>query len=906
MPVIATVGLQLDGPILERFEPAVGTLRGSPSRLLVWLESQLGLSIPDVSHTSRALTYLECLRACDTPDRFYHSSLKVDPLGVAKKLLGWRDELYLAGWQGGAIAVAQGRLADIAEVERRVADRIAPCVGQRIQAVLAALSEHLPSVRITVLDPAQAFETMWRRLFEHLNAEFEGLQPALVAEDGSDLGALQQALLQAEAKPPALSDDGSFLVLRAPSRAMSSGWVSQYLQNLGKAHPDYSIGVLCDGGSGELDSALHAVGMPRLGTGEASVWRPVFQVLPLVMELLWEPLNPHKLLEFLTLPVGPLPRKLRSVLAEVVANEPGIGGPGWTQAVAKLLDEAASREDDPARALQVVEELSSSLILWLGQARVPESPGADIQLVSSRARALGNWLGRRLALEQSQEDKANERQLYWRAAGQINEFIAALAQLQAQGEEKIDAVTLRRLIRSVRGQGVARPDAISEISDSLGKCALATSPAACIGQVDTLIWWGADRGELARAPHWTASETRILAEAGVELLSADNRIDWQVAAWLRPCLAARKKLVMVVHDDAESHHPVFDYLRTRVKDIPEYALADVLQGQSMTHLDRVPTIIRAPGTPLPARQRVWQLPAGTAIPKRASESYSSLESFIYGPYMWVLRYAAKIRAGALLAVSDKNLLKGSLAHQMYEQFFTQHPDIASLDLDHAVSWGRDALNRLIGEAGTVMLLPGRTAERERFITDATRGLRALLSHLQQAEVITVSMERHVEGDFVGGAIGGFIDMVASKADGSSAVVDIKWGAARYRRESLRKDQYLQLAIYAQLLRQRDKRLPAVGYFVIATQDLLMLDSDFFPQADIVKAESGESILEFWQRFEKSWKARRRQLDDGKIEVNVAGTEIESELLFAEDALSHPEVFDSFNEFDALVGWEAQS
>ena len=86
----------------------------------------------------------------------------------------------------------------------------------------------------------------------------------------------------------------------------------------------------------------------------------------------------------------------------------------------------------------------------------------------------------------------------------------------------------------------------------------------------------------------------------------------------------------------------------------------------------------------------------------------------------------------------------------------------------------------------------------------------------------------------------------------------------------------------------------------------MLDSDYFPDADILLPKNEENIAQFWNRFEKSWLQRRQQLNKGLIEVNVSGTAIENSLLFDDECLEHPEIFEQFNEFAVLVGWEVDA
>ena len=489
MSVNITVGLGLEGPLIDRFEPGVGAIKGGPARILSWLESQLGLEQPVTGFTERVLQYLSCLKSHDNPARFYHESLKVDALAVSRTVLAWRDQWYLAGWQGGSLTDATRRLLDITEVEVSASERVADNEGQRVQRVLVALDDVELSLVVTSVDPIEAYPAVWRSLLVRLNTNCKPPHTEVVAAAGSDLASLQQSLLSGvvPAEPLVLTGDGSIRILRAPSRSLSAAWLAQYYAALAVNLPDYRVGLLCDGDADELDGALNLQGLPRLGVTQRSAWRPVFQVLPLVMELLWEPLNPHRLLEFLTHPVGPLPRRIRQPLAEVVAKEPGIGGKRWRDEIAKMLGAELLRGDDPDNAKTAAAKLADSIEFWLGHERFAELPGATMKVIGKRAAAVADWLSGITAIVSSDPDRTDEVDLLHRAQSQVREFNEAIGQLQAQGEAVIDADNLRRLIKSVRGNGSARPDSRAELSSLLHTCSCTTAPSGCVGLVDTLI-----------------------------------------------------------------------------------------------------------------------------------------------------------------------------------------------------------------------------------------------------------------------------------------------------------------------------------------------------------------------------------------------------------------------------------
>jgi len=170
-------------------------------------------------------------------------------------------------------------------------------------------------------------------------------------------------------------------------------------------------------------------------------------------------------------------------------------------------------------------------------------------------------------------------------------------------------------------------------------------------------------------------------------------------------------------------------------------------------------------------------------------------------------------------------------------------------------------------------------------------------------VVSVQMELWQDGSYAGGKLNGSIDLLATRADGSEAVVDIKWGGRKYRRDSLLANSYLQLATYAQLRRNSDAALsPALSYFIVMDSTMLSLDHQFFPNAEILKPEGEENAAQYWQRFEHSWRWRKAQFDRGLVEVTVAGTEPTADSAPDDDCLEIPEASDSFNDYRVLTGW----
>lgn len=886
------------------------------------LETQLGLPGSDVSLTRRQIQYQTCLQQTLTESTFYYRSFEADPFSTSRTLLQWRDSLYLGGWQGTFDKVSAGRLADIETVETLAKGVVAASEGERIQRVLSLLQQQQVQISsIRLFDPLELFPPLWQRVLCVLRddkevrlEQLDSLPP--VAADDSDLAVLQQQLIATLSDRSTLSSktlrgDGSVLFLEAGSSHISAAAVAELIQQRclksSKQHalqPDYLL--LAEQQGDVLDAALDRAGLTRLGYHAESPWRPVFQVLPLVFELCWSPLNPSALLQFLNHPLGPLPRILRSQLADVVAEQPGIDGEKWRLCIKDYLAKQAEKD------AQWADSVAEQTTFWLKCERFDPVSGMPVSAALDRAEALQAWLRERHAASVRQSDQQDERvpdiALFAAAMNQCAELTDALSLLDNSGLKSISREGLRRLIEDVRGSGIGLVDCYPQAAVELPLLVKAERPASVLAAHDLVIWWDCQKTAAVRRWHWFAAERDELTRQGVTLWDERAQLQLQTNSWLRPMLAAKKQLVFVQHATAKAHHAVLDLVAVLTEGAKQISLEQSLLENSpipFAGIDILPAQHKIKQQLLPSKSRWWQLPADCELPKREKESYSSLEQFINSPYQWVLNYQARLRSSSLLQLSDQNRLKGSMAHRLFERFFDQHCAIKQIKAMLIAPWIHTEVQTLLACEGAVLLMPGRLAEREQFIDQVTHALTALVEQLQAANVVTVTMEQKQKGHFVGGKLGGNIDLLAVNKSGAEAVIDIKWGGYKYRQAAMKTDDYLQLATYAKLRLDTAKKWPALALFFITDAKLLTFDVHYFPKGKEVETVSGESVAAYWQRIEQTWKWRRSQMDSGKVEVTIGHTEPDDHSQPGEKGLEVPDSSDRYNDFTALTGWREQ-
>jgi hypothetical protein len=337
--MIVHFGLHLDGLHPAPPRTAVGEAVVGPARFLDLLELQLGLPPVRARPGEALLAYRRCLAALDGRRRFYHRSFReADEIAVARTLLDWRQQWYEAGWSGGFSGRVSQRLSDLADVEHLAREQVPPTRGQRLQRIVAAVRQLRTQIDAVVLheDP-EALPAAWRALLEHFETALApGVELRPHGRAGTDLHTVQTTLLElaeaAEGREAArreLRGDRSLLVIRGASRDISAHAIGELLLDPGALEDTV---VIAERDGIIIDNALERVGSARAGFQHYSRFRAVTQVLKLGLGLLWEPINPHLLLQFLIHPLGPLPAGVRAMLAEAVSEQPGIGGSKWRQA----------------------------------------------------------------------------------------------------------------------------------------------------------------------------------------------------------------------------------------------------------------------------------------------------------------------------------------------------------------------------------------------------------------------------------------------------------------------------------------------------------------------------------------------------------------------------------------------
>jgi|UPI000420594D hypothetical protein len=837
-----TFGLFLDarqGPSPTNFfnTPVVGRLG-----FLSLLETYLGLSAPEASTVKRVAVYSGLLRDHDNNSRFYSESLKADSIGTAARLLAWRDEWRLGGWDGSAQPTNPSRLQELAAIEKAALEVLPRGEAERLHLVVQALRESGPGPikSVALLDMPEDFPLLWRQVLDRLPAvEIRLPEP----QGEGQLRALQDRALTVLAGGAAGSlaapTDGSVLLVHALTATTAENWL--------RAQHSHAPGdrlVLAEDTGDSLDVSLAATGGVNCGFERPSQLRPALQALPLAMEMCWEPLDINRLLDFLTHPVGPFSRRARSTLARALAKQPGIGGEAWTAAKAKLA------EGDDA------QEIAGDITFWLESERWSRTNGVPTDALIARIDRLKEAMRRRLTGES--DDVASFSAAY----RQCTAVHDALTELARQGLASVLPRQIEQVVAHATPAGATNPAAVPQV----GCMRSASTAAACVEAADEVVWWMPSTPVLPSPLPWSPSEVEALTKQGVQLRDPARELVSLAQQWLRPLLAARKKFVLACPPPNAEVHPIRQLLKKLVPDIESGAL-DLDTALGSTLLGTTAEVI--PPQPLPAPPRQILLPNPVQLGDFA-QSFTTLNELFNDPALFVLKRVANLEPSYVLAVEEDNRLLGILAHRVFEKLFA-HDDALTWSNHAAIVWFRTAADMLLQTEGAVLLMQGAGVSQQHFRKVCEGAICSLLDHLRSAGAIHVQTEVEFTGTLGAIPLIGKIDLLVTLGDKRTAALDMKWRSDNYYAGLLRSGEHLQLALYSSLIEQTKGVAPAaLGYFILESGALYVTAADTFPKAQVRRPPDGVTIDTLLDRARTTWNWRKQQLDAGAIDVVPEG------------------------------------
>ena len=205
-------------------------------------------------------------------------------------------------------------------------------------------------------------------------------------EDESDLSIFKKTLLRiAGIKKATLKGDGSLVIIRSPRETEAATFLAKLFQQNQDFHPL----CLIPEKNRALDNALIQEGLPSLGILSASLARPSLQILKLIPAFLWRPIDPFKIMEFVSLAVKPLADDLAELIAVQMAQRPGLNSDSWRFMVRNYFSDLKNRENSDASIDP--KQIEDQYKFWFERKRYDANKAVPIKEVIEIFDYLARW-----------------------------------------------------------------------------------------------------------------------------------------------------------------------------------------------------------------------------------------------------------------------------------------------------------------------------------------------------------------------------------------------------------------------------------------------------------------------------------------------------------------------------------
>jgi ATP-dependent helicase/nuclease subunit B len=854
-------GLALDNPSWPLPNHSNGgCLWLGPNGLLQWLEFFYGLAgHKNNNEYLRIEQYRQAIRVFlqHTPSAFFSRSFHVDQFATAANLLERRDELLLAGWDFLPASDAPERLRCIAAIEQilTASEQVWPeGFADRFLTLEQKINlRSSPLQQIGFVEPITLIPLHWKRLFEKLKQQgVDCVHPMPhQAFADTDLGRFQ-SFLEGNTSPQELTNDGTLLLLRG-KRDTDLG---NYLAALLRKNPAFAPCFLIPDKSRILDEAFMQEGLPSLGIQPASLARPTLQALKLIPNFLWTPVDPYKIMEFVSLPLKPLETELANRIAQQMAQTPGILGESWQAMLGQYfseLDERAEKESGID-----VREIRQQYRFWFERRRFDISGSVPKAEVEDIFQYLYIWATKTL------EQKSNNPSLLT-LAEQAKQVVDLL---QTLPEKELTRLELERIVRTVY-----EPAPMQMSLQEVGRFPYIHQSNALTAPVRDLIWWNFTQNEPDYFfSRWYDHERDWLNTLGIQLSSPATQNALLGFQRRHPIWMTQHRLILVIPETTEGEtmlpHPLLGDLEACFGNLDKISATE--ENQQLSRYFEVPQKVKIPFRQLGKPSPFLQLKNPEKLVERAEETFTSLESLLYYPYQWLFRHHIRLRKSSILSIVKDSTLQGNLAHRFFQNLLLI-PELRTWSKGEVDRWIDREAERLLHREGAVLLMYGKEAERKRFLKRLKFAAWSLVNLLQSNEWSVQATELPLEGDFANIKLNARADLVLAR-ETDQAILDFKWRGGLRRELMIKNEEDLQLALYAHLLSDGEAKIHT-AYFIMENGRLLARDRSAFK--DIIPVSPDLDPIEVRQRILQKIQAtlqwRLAQVKRGEVEIRCSPT-----------------------------------
>lgn len=821
--------------------------------LLNLLELHAGFHWESESGSTRVILYYQAMRKYmqSHPNNILSKSFNNDGLNTAAECLSWRDKLALAGWNTDTTS-SKGRIEVLQGIESYFNTH---GDAERIFRMIHSIKDNcLLPPDMTIVIPCQ--ENLLMPIIQQLlNALKErGVKIELLrhADQADNDLSMVRALLQGEKiKNNNLKGDGSFKIFKFRTK-------QDALQRMSLRDMDqYNLWINMNNKA--FDNMLHLQGQPLCGSIINNSFPQLSQLYIIGLGLFQKPLNLNNLLDWLQVPMSPIPVNIRRCLAETIVQSGGY----FNDECKRLREEIIKKEPNIENILDKYLPSMETPVNVLGH-----NEKVNIKELYDFTDHLCNWVRQHITILQNRSMNTEAEQLS--LVDKQTDAIKLLLKEYQKDNSEIDYDKVHGWMGSLY-----EPTSFVQYEPQTGCRNMIDNPGKIISQSHKTIWYGFNGNDPQPSTYGFLSPREKEEMNQLYFWDENKERKYRQAIKLMPFEMTTEELVLVVCKN------------DGMQKLPKDPVMIQLESTFKKKLNN-PTITTTP--PIP-KDLIWnditvnnQLKDKSTIKIRNGkelkwperESATSLENLIQNPLDYTLENLIHIEGTSVANMQDVYRTEGNVAHAVIAKLFNKHEDIATSGTypyikDNINLHFNDVFNDQLVACGALLLQSENRVKAKILKEELHRCVQHLLEIIRLNRLHIVACEKEIENDQMGFLQGinirGFLDMLLADDYDGLYIFDFKWTTSDRYTKMLQENRSLQLAIYEELTKKEiGNNVVAVGYFLMPRGILFSTHPfktcEYFEQQEI-KENTETTVI---NEIRNSYIYRRTQIVNGNIEM----------------------------------------
>lgn len=860
------------------------------------LELRLGLHYEEISANERLAHYYAavCQYMDKHPKNVMAESFALAGLSTAKAMLRWRDELRSSDW-GFTTPQKSERLDVLIGVEEFFHKKCGLDLTQRICSLIRQISEQqidCHDITITTTIYAQFAKPSEQSLFHILSKQGALIKTLDEAADvGDNLSKIRQLLNSTQKGKIHLDpDDESLLIYQFPNEKYACEYLA--FQNMD------NVDVWINPDNKQMDNWLTLMDKARSGSSAANCVPHLTQLFVMGLGMFDEPLNVSTLIEWLNMPIHPINKYFRSILANCIVNEGGYRNEKCRKIVDKFiegkfvfLDEKQKElTDDEQNAIRLKDRDEREKIVKVFLPSLTKPTQINTEDVRIFVKELAAWAQKTVHLLSEKEDNELWIEQLATVAEMCDTFLLLL--------ETISTKTIEYKIIDSWMNAIYQKGEFTNAIAEKGCRTVISSPAKMASIAHRTIWIGVDGDASFRreCDFLYPSERELLtSHNGTSQLNEWNENEqnrYHELALQTPFRMTSEQLILVVRErvggDAPLKHPFIVRLEQQIENLSDFIRKPKIEYKSFKEIKQQNTENKEDTI---ETEEDKEQEVGVIHFKHSDKikwpdhlSPTSIATLAEYPFDYLLENLIGITPEGQAEMSSIKATSGNVAHAVIEKLFApREPDTLSTPAQIADRINKEyeiAYSEVLEAKGALLQLTKNRMTEQLLHEQLRTCVSTLLEIITENKLCVTDCEHYTEtrmnlglpkaldqdGNEKSRDMLGYIDMTLQSEDGTPVIFDFKWTTWRNGyQDKLKENRSTQLELYRMMLASETKKeVKRVAYFLMPAAHLYSKEKFEGQHCTQIKAQNMDDIVE---QLKQSAIYRKQQIDSGVVETN---------------------------------------